>query len=136
MKAFPKTFSDAVAVGLSQLTTDGRTELARVGFVDPHTKYKTDFEQTISEALGLHEGVNRDLLLDVASNHAEELHFLETDGQLAEPSAVLRLVLAEMVMVLRGNRGARACYELCSVSTKAEVEFPDAPQALPDGRQR
>jgi hypothetical protein len=103
MKTLPKTLNDAVAVGLSKLTDDGRREMAEVGFIDPHTKYRTDFEQIITEALGLHDGSNRDLLIHVASNHAGELHFLETDGQTAEPRAVLRVVLAEMVKVLRGS---------------------------------
>ncbi len=31
---------------------------------------------------------------------------------------------------------SRACYELCSLSLKPRVEFADAPQALPDRRQR
>lgn len=30
----------------------------------------------------------------------------------------------------------RACYELCCVSAKSQVEFADVPQALPDRCQR
>jgi len=41
--------------------------------------------------------------MDVALNHADELNFLESDGHTAEPRAVLRIVLAEMVKVVQGE---------------------------------
>jgi len=97
----PKTLSDAVAIGLCSLTPEGLKELAEIAFVDPHTRYRTDFEKIVAGALGLNDGSNLDLQIDVAENHAGELHFHETDGRLAEPKAVLRLVLAEMAKAVQ-----------------------------------
>lgn len=99
----PKTLNAAVVAGLMSLTSDARAELAKVGFVDPHTKYRYDFEFVVNEALGLNDGINQDLLIDVALNHADALNFLESDGYRAEPGAVLRIVLAEMVGILRSE---------------------------------
>lgn len=99
----PKTLNDAVAAGLVNLTNDARMELAEVGFIDPHTKYRTDFEKVVADALGLNDGSNQELLIDVALNHADALNFLESDGHKAEPRAVLRIVLAEMVRAVQGE---------------------------------
>jgi hypothetical protein len=103
MSAFPKTFADAVAVGLRSLSDLATKELASVGFVDPHTKYRTDFEEIVSRALGLNDESNPELLRDVATNHPHLLHFLEASAQVAEPRAVLRVVLAEMARVAVAN---------------------------------
>lgn len=101
MNELPKTLDAAVAFALTNLSSDAREELANAGFVDPHTKYRTDFEKLVTEALCLGDGLNEPLLVDVAKNHGEKLHFLESDGQRAEPRAVLRVVLAEMVKAVR-----------------------------------
>ncbi|CAN7588571.1 hypothetical protein LJR028_004201 [Rhizobacter sp. LjRoot28] len=99
----PKTFNAAVAAGLAVLTSDARKELAEVGFVDPHTKYRIDFEKVVANALGLNDGSNQELLIDVARNHADALNFLESDEHRAEPQAVLRIVLAEMARAVQGE---------------------------------
>lgn len=103
MKTPPNTLGEAVAIGLSSLTGDARKELAEVRFVDPHTKHRTDFEKIVAEALGLNDGSNPELLVDVAINHADKLNFLEADGQAAQPRAVLRIVLAEMAKVVQAG---------------------------------
>lgn len=103
MNNFPKTLPDAVAAGLHALTDDAREELARVGFVDPHTEYRIDFEKIVWDALGLDDGLNPELLTHVAINHANELNFADTDGHTVDPRVVLRIVLARMVKATSGS---------------------------------
>jgi hypothetical protein len=110
MKTLPKTFAEAVAIGLQALSPDQQDELREIAFVDPHTRYRTDFEKVVGVALGLAGGENFELRIDVAENHADDLHFLDTSGRLAEPQAVLRVVLAAMVRKLRGSDQANACW--------------------------
>lgn len=57
----------------------------------------------------------------------------------AVPRVEAKRELSEHVLNSRGSLFAftvRACYELCSVKVPPEIEFADATQALPDGRQR
>lgn len=98
--SYPKTFDEAVATGLLLLDDAAKAELSRVRYVDPHTKYRTDFISAIGEALGISDGSNNDLQVDVLAKRSEELHFLEVDGDRATQAGALRLVLREI---------ARAC---------------------------
>lgn len=95
-KMMPNTLEEAVAFGLKLLNDQSKRELAKIGCVDPHTKYGTDFIEIIGAALGIFDKTNEQLLRDIAVNHADSLHFLETDGSIVEPDAAIRVVLCAM----------------------------------------
>jgi hypothetical protein len=96
----PKNLEEAVAFGLDLLNDESRRELAKIGWVDSHTKYDTDYEGIIGSALGISNRENAALLRDIAVNHSDSLHFLEIDEDMAEPSAAIRVVLAAMSKAL------------------------------------
>ena len=89
----PLNLAEATEFCINILDEETKGELAGIGFYNPHMKYKTDFERTISEILGLTSTDAHSLLLDIAVNHAEKLHFLEVDGGLATPDAALRVIV-------------------------------------------
>ncbi|MBK4738026.1 hypothetical protein [Noviherbaspirillum pedocola] len=96
----PNTLGEAIIFGLKLLDDDSKRELAKIGWVNPHTKYETDFIGIVGAALGILDKTNQSLLQDIATNHADCLHFLDTDGSLVEPDAAIRVVLSEMSKVV------------------------------------
>ncbi len=97
----PSNLVEAVAFGLNLLDDDSKRELALVGYVDPHTKYSTDFIQVLGKGLGIFDSSNHALFLDVAVNHSEDLHFLELGPEGESQEGTIRIVLAAMVDQLR-----------------------------------
>lgn len=95
-KYLPSSLSEAVDFGLILLAEQSKQELARIDFFNPHMQYETNFAEIIGEGLGIANGENSLLLRDIATNHVDELHFLETDGETVEVDAALRVVLAAM----------------------------------------
>jgi hypothetical protein len=92
----PNTLEEAVIFGLNLLNDHSKRELAKIGWVDPHTKYETDFIGIVGAGLGILDKTNQQLLRDIAVNHADSLHFLETEGSIVEPDAAIRVVLSAM----------------------------------------
>lgn len=95
-QTIPKTLEEAVTFGLKLLSDRSKRELANIGWVDPHTKYDVDYIAIIGVGLGIADQTNQQLLRDIAANHADSLHFLETDGTTVEPDAAIRVVLGAM----------------------------------------
>ena len=102
-KLLPPNLSEAVTFGLDLLDDSSKRELALVGYVDPHTKYSTDFIRVIGKGLGIFDSSNQSLILDLAENHNEGLHFLELGPEGASREGTVRMVLAAMVERLRGE---------------------------------
>lgn len=98
--SYPKTIEEAVPYGLLLLDDSARVELSRTGYVDPHTKYGADFISIIGVGLGISDGSNRELLVDVLAKHSDELHFLEIEEGHATQDGALRLVLSAMARTL------------------------------------
>lgn len=92
----PNTLEEAIVYGLQLLSVDSKRELAKIGPFNPHAKYETDFLAIIGSELGILDGTNQRLLQDIAAHHADDLHFLETDGKSVEPSASMRVLLTAM----------------------------------------
>jgi hypothetical protein len=100
----PSTFLDAVQVGLSAMTPEQRVEFEQAGFyADPHTKYRTNFDRCVAEAVGLSDGRNESLLRDVALTRSDELHFLEVDDGRTTPQGALRVVLSGIAAQLKNS---------------------------------
>ena len=98
-KVLPMNLEEAVVFGLSLLNDQSKRELAEIGWVNPHTKYGVDYIEIIGSGLGISSMENQPLLNDIAMNHSDLLHFLETDGLTAEPYAAIRVVLTAMSKV-------------------------------------
>ena len=92
----PKTLEEAVIFGLNLFDDQSKRQLAEIGWVDPHTKYNVDYIGIIGAGLGILDGRNQNLLRDIAVNHADALHFLETDGSIVEPDAAIHVILSAM----------------------------------------
>lgn len=93
-KFLPMNLEEAVIFGLNLLNDQSKRELAKIGWVDPHTKYGVDYIEIIGSELGISSMDNQPLLSDIAINHSDSLHFLETDGATVEPDAAIRVILS------------------------------------------
>ena len=93
--------NQAVATALSLLNDESKRELSLLSYVDPHTKYRTEFISLVGSGLGLFDGSNQPLLEDIVRNHAEKLHFLDLGPEGVSAQAAIRIVLAEMSDELR-----------------------------------
>ena len=87
---------EAVAFGLNLLSDQSKRELAKISWVDPHTKYCVDYIEIIGSRLEISSMENQPLLSDIALNHSDSLNFLETDGGTVEPQAAIRVILTAM----------------------------------------
>ncbi len=92
----PMNLEEAVIFGLNFLNDRSKLELAKIALVDPHTTYGVDYIEIIGSGLGISSMENQPLLSDIAVNHSELLHFLETDGATVEPDAAIRVILTAM----------------------------------------
>lgn len=92
----PSTFDSAVDFGLRLLDEQSRAELARIGYVDPHTKYRVDYIALIGGELGIWDGSNSALLENLAISQLESLHFFELDEAKATSDGAIRIILKEM----------------------------------------
>jgi hypothetical protein len=102
-KHLPSSLNDAVGFGLSLLADQDKRELASMGMFNPHMQYDTDFAEIIGVGLGISNGENLSLLRDIATNHVDELHFLEIDGESVEVDAALRVVLSAMSKAVKNG---------------------------------
>ncbi|GKS97631.1 hypothetical protein [Acidovorax sp. SUPP2825] len=62
--------------------------------------------------------------------------FNASEGERSISEKLLKCDKLNIVVHIEQCARPRACYELCSVRAKPRVEFADAPQALPNRRQR
>ncbi|NVE01197.1 hypothetical protein [Massilia sp. BJB1822] len=95
-RVFPKDLQEATSLGLKLLDESSKAELASLQWVHPHTRYQTDYIEIVGSSMGLIDRSNKLLLEDIATNHTEQLHFLEcVDGEVDSDAAV-RVVLTAM----------------------------------------
>lgn len=99
-KLVPVDLAEAVLIGIGSLSNDSKAELLAMGTFNPHLKYDTDFINVVGSAVGIIDKENARLLQDIAVNHADQLHFLETDGETVEIQAAIRVILLEMARSL------------------------------------
>lgn len=104
----PTNLNQAVTTSLALLNDESKRKLAMIGYVDPHTKYQTEFIAVVGEELGIFDGSNQALLEDVAENYVDRLHFLELADPEALGQATTRIILAAMVTQLRLTKPAQA----------------------------
>jgi len=95
-RLLPGTFDSAVDFGLGLLDEQSRAELAEIGYVDPHTKYRVDYIALIGSSLGIWDESNTVLLESLAASQSESLHFFDFDGEKATPDGAVRIILKEM----------------------------------------
>ena len=99
----PTTFHDAVEVGLSAMSTAQRHEFESVGyFADPHTRYATDFDRAVAEALGLWNGSNETLVRSLSMSHPKAMSWLEEVDGMYSVQGALAVVLKGIEERLRG----------------------------------
>lgn len=102
----PTNLNQAVETGLALFNDESKRELAIMGYVDPLTKYQTEFIAIVGKELGIFDRSNQALLEDVAKNYVDRLHFLEQADLESLGQATVRIVLAAMAKQLRLTKPA------------------------------